>query len=295
MTLASMTGFASAAGALGPIRWTWELKTVNARGLDIRVRVPPGWDAAEGAARSAIAGRLARGTCYATLAVAREAGGTAVRINEQALEAVAAALALLRGRIDAAPPSLDGILAIRGVVEVVEPEEDEAARAAQLAGILASLEEALEALVGARLGEGAALRSVLTERLDQIARLQQAAADSPIRQPEAIRRRLEEQIRALLDQSATLDPDRLHQEAVLLATKADVREELDRIVAHVAAARTLLDQGGPVGRRLDFLAQELGRESNTLCAKSNDVALTAIGLDLKTVVEQFREQVQNLE
>lgn len=295
MGLASMTGFARADGALAGSRWTWELKTVNARGLDVRVRVPAGMEALEAQARADIAARLVRGTCNANLAVVREGALPLVKINEPVLESLVAALDVLKSRVDAAPPSLDGLLAVRGVVEIAEPEADEAARAAETKAILGTLGVALDQLESARRSEGDALERVLNERLDTVERLTQQVEQHPARTPDAIRARLSEQVEALLGAAPMLDADRLHQEAVLLATKADVREEIDRLYAHVAAARDLLKEGRAVGRRLDFLSQEFGRESNTLASKSNHVSLTAIALELKSVIEQFREQVQNVE
>ncbi len=290
-----MTGFARSTGVVGRLRWTWELKTVNGRTLDVRVRVPQGFDALDNAGRAAISARLGRGTCYATLATVREGASPTVRINRPALDAVVAALAVLKEEVDAAPPSLDGLLAIRGVMDVVEPEEDDATRQMENAAILEGLTAALGELVAMRRTEGDALTRILEERLDTIRGYSRQAEEAPARTSDAVRAKLGEQVRALLDTGASLDPDRLHQEAILLAAKADVREELDRLFAHVDAARDLISAGGPVGRRLDFLAQELGREANTLCSKSNDITLTRIGLDLKAAVEQFREQVQNVE
>jgi uncharacterized protein (TIGR00255 family) len=295
MGLASMTGFARADGAVPGVRWTWELKTVNGRGLDVRVRVPAGMDALEAQARAAISARLVRGTCNANLSVTREGAQPVVRINEPVLDSLVAALGVLKSRIEATPPSLDGLLSVRGVVEVVEPEADEAARAKEGEVILATLSVALDQLEAARRGEGDALERILLDRLDAIEKLTKTVEAHPARQPEAIRAKLKEQVEALIGASPMLDADRLHQEAVLLATKADVREELDRLYAHVAAAKELLNEGKAVGRRLDFLAQEFGRESNTLVSKSNHVSLTASGLELKSTVEQFREQVQNVE
>jgi uncharacterized protein (TIGR00255 family) len=295
MGLASMTGFARADGAMAGLRWTWELKTVNGRGLDIRVRVPPGLDALEASARTAIGGRLVRGTCNGTLSVTREGGQPLVKINETVLDSLVAALAVLKTRVDATPPSLDGLLAVKGVVEISEPEPDETARAAEQEAMLATLDKALDQLEAARRAEGEALERILNERLDTIEKLTKTVEAHPARTPEAIQIKLKEQVAALIGAAPMLDADRLHQEAVLLATKADVREELDRLYAHVAAARTLLKEGKAVGRRLDFLSQEFGRESNTLVSKSNHVSLTAAGLELKTIIEQFREQVQNVE
>jgi uncharacterized protein (TIGR00255 family) len=296
MPLASMTGFSRTVGGSERARWTWELRSVNAKGLDLRLRTPPGFDAVEQAARALASGRLKRGAIQGTLTIDRTATGVEVRINEEALVAVLAAAAAIAERVpSAAPPSVDALMAQRGVVEFVEPEEGADERAAFEAAVVADFAQAVEALAMSREGEGAALEAVLNERLATIADLVARADACPGRSPEAVRQRLADQVAALVGTGVALDPERLHQEAALIATRADVREELDRLVAHVAAARALIGEGGPVGRRLDFLAQEFGRESNTLCAKSNDRALTAIGLELKAVVEQFREQVQNVE
>jgi uncharacterized protein (TIGR00255 family) len=190
---------------------------------------------------------------------------------------------------------MDGILGLKGVIEVIDEDEREEDRRAAEAAVIAGFGTALASLAEMRRREGAALAGVLAARLDEIAALAARAEAAPGRRAEAIKARLAEQIAALLETSTRFDPDRLHQEAILIASKADIREELDRLVAHIAQARRLIAAGGPAGRKLDFLSQELNRESNTLCAKSNDVELTNIGLELKTVVEQFREQVQNLE
>jgi uncharacterized protein (TIGR00255 family) len=210
------------------------------------------------------------------------------------LAALIAAVARAPRAEGVGPATLDGLLNVRGVVEVIEGGDDEAGLTEARLGALASLDEAVAALVAMRRVEGEALEGVLRRRLDRIAELTQAADDNPARKPEAARARLEEAVR-LLDASGRFDRDRLHQEAILLATKADIREELDRLKGHVAAARDLLDKGGPIGRRLDFLAQEFGREANTLCAKANHPSLTAQGLDLRAEIEQLREQVQNIE
>ncbi len=294
MTLASMTGFARSHGASGPWSYVWELKSVNAKGLDIRLRTPPGFDAVEVKSRSVIAAKIARGACSANLAAKRADAAGSVRIDRAALDRLLAALDDIPLHANLRPASLDGLLSLRGIVETDEPEDDDAARAALEARMLASLDEAVGALVESRLSEGAALTGALRKRLDRIATLADAADRLPARQPEAVRARLKQQIALLVDNAESFDPQRLHQEAVLLAVKADIREELDRLHAHVASARALL-AGGPAGRRLDFLAQEFSRETNTLCAKANDAALTGIGLDLKIEVEQWREQVQNIE
>jgi uncharacterized protein (TIGR00255 family) len=295
MALSSMTGFARADGACGPYLWTWELKSVNAKGLEMRLRVPPGWDAIEPVLRARAADRLARGTIYGTLTVRCEGVAPVVRVNEPVLTAMLSTLSEVARRIDGAPPTLDGILALKGVIEVVDPDEREEDRQAAEAAVLAGFRDALDRLGEMRRHEGEALGRILGARLDAIAALAAQAEGVPGRRPEAIRARIAEQVATLLGTSDRFDPDRLHQEAILIAAKADVREELDRIVAHVTQARHLLAQGAAVGRRLDFLAQEFNREANTLCSKANDVELTRIGLELKSVVDQFREQVQNLE
>jgi uncharacterized protein (TIGR00255 family) len=290
-----MTGFARADGSANGTRWTWEIRSVNGKGLDIRLRLPAGFERLDPPARERCAGLLTRGNIQSTLTIVSDASAARIRINEDVLGEVLAAMQKIGGRIDVQPPTLDGILSIRGVVEAADNELDEAARAALDLEILKSLDRTLTDLVAMRAREGQAIGNVLGARLSEIARLVRAAEASPARRPEAIRARLAEQVAALLDAAPALDPDRLHQEAVLLATKADIREEIDRLDAHVVAATEMLAEGGPVGRRLDFLAQEFGRETNTLCAKANDRALTAIGLELKAVVDQLREQIQNLE
>ena len=295
MSLTSMTGFSRAAGAQGPWRWTVEIKCVNAKGLDLRLRLPPGFDRIESEARARLAKGLARGACFATVAAQRDGAGAQARLDPRALEEIIAVARAAAAKAGLAPPTMDGVLAVRGVVEVVEAADDEASLAAVCAGVLTSLDEAIVALIAARRAEGAALQSILLERLNAIAALTQGADDNPARKPEAVRARLAASVAALLQSGRGFDESRLHQEAILLAAKADIREELDRLKTHVAAARALIAEGGPVGRRLDFLAQELGREANTLCAKANDVSLTAQGLELRAQIEQLREQVQNIE
>jgi uncharacterized protein (TIGR00255 family) len=295
MALSSMTGFARGHGVSGPYAWAWEVKSVNGKGLDLRLRLPPGWDAIEAPARARAAESLARGSIQASLTVERSGVLPVVRVNTAVLEAVLATAQALAPRIEAAPPSLAGLLALKGVMEVGEAEEREDERRGAEVAVIGGFAEVIEALAEMRCHEGAALGRILAVRLGEIAALAQRAELAPGRRPEAIRARLAEQVAALLSQSDRFDPDRLHQEAILIAVKADVREELDRLAAHVAQAQLLIGQGGAIGRRLDFLAQELNREANTLCAKASDVELTNIGLELKAAVEQFREQVQNVE
>ncbi|HVX99878.1 MAG TPA: YicC/YloC family endoribonuclease [Pseudorhodoplanes sp.] len=295
MALSSMTGFARAQGLSGTYAWSWELKSVNAKGLEVRLRLPPGWDGVELPVRTRSAERLSRGNVYGNLTVKREGAIPVVRVNEQVLSAVLTTMQRVAERVSADPPRLDGVLGIKGVIDVIDEDESEEARRAAEADIVKGFSAALEELSRMRRHEGEALGRLLSARLDEIAALADRAEKVPGRQPDAIRKKLADQVAALLDSSSRLDPDRLHQEAILLASKADVREELDRLAAHVAQARHLLTEGGAVGRRLDFLSQELNREANTLCSKANDLELSNIGLELKSVVEQFREQVQNLE
>ena len=295
MALSSMTGFARGHGVAGSYAWSWEIKSVNAKGLDLRFRLPPGWDAVEVPARARAAEKLSRGTIYANLAVERKGVQPTAKINEPVLGAVLSTLRSLSGKVEAAPASLDGILSLKGIIEITEEDEREEDHRAAEAVIVTAFDQALAELIAMRWAEGATLGRLLSTRLDEIAALAARAEKAPGRKPEAIRARLLEQVSALLSASERFDTDRLHQEAILLAAKADIREELDRLSSHVGQAKRLLADGGAIGRKLDFLAQELHRESNTLTAKANDVELTNIGLELKSVIEQFREQVQNLE
>jgi uncharacterized protein (TIGR00255 family) len=295
MALSSMTGFARSHGASGPYTFEWELKSVNAKGFDLRLRLPQGWDELEAHAKKRAGEVLARGTVYANFNVKRADAVSMVKINEDVLASVLKVAGQLAGRVDAVAPSIDGLLSIKGVIEVVEPESNEDEdKTARLAAVKA-FDEALGNLVAMRQREGTALGQVLSQRMDEIERLAKKAEAAPGRKPEAVRARLAEQVALLLEASDRFDADRLTQEALLIAAKADIREELDRIASHVAQARELIGKGGPIGRKLDFLAQEFHREVNTCCSKSNDVELTNTGLEMKSVVEQFREQVQNLE
>jgi uncharacterized protein (TIGR00255 family) len=295
MSIASMTGFARETGVTGSYQWAWELKTVNGRGLEVRVRTPSGLDAIGEEARGQILKALTRGQGQLNLSLSKASAAPKLRVNQDVLQSLLSAISDLTLPNNVKPASLDGLLSVRGVVEL----DDDAADPSQDEGLVAALRGGIVMLIkslkAARLKEGQALAGVLGQQLDLISRLVDEAEAAPARQPDAIRIRLEAQIAELLDGKANLDPARLHQEAVLIAARADIREELDRLRAHVDAARSLLQEGGSVGRRLDFLAQEFGREANTLCAKANDVSLSRIGLELKAVIEQFREQVQNVE
>lgn len=293
MAIESMTGFARAAGTVGIHAFAWEIRSVNGRGLDIRVRVPPGLEVLAEAARKRLTGAFSRGTLHVNLQVSSDAGPPRPRINEAALAALLQAVERLPASAIVTPPSYDGLLAIRGVVELADEGEDTLTAVEK--PVLAGLEEVVSGLKEARASEGRALEAVLRGHLDTIARLTKDAEAHPARGVDAIRERIAAQVALLLEASQALDPQRLHQEAALLAVKADIREEIDRLHAHVAALRLLLDQGGPIGRKLDFLSQEFGREASTLCAKAGDAGLSRIGLELRTVVDQMREQVQNVE
>ncbi|PZA12210.1 YicC family protein [Rhodopseudomonas palustris] len=295
MSLSSMTGFARSHGSSGPYVFEWELKSVNAKGFDFRMRLPPGWDDIEPTVRKRAAEVLSRGTVYANLTVKRANAASTIQINQDVLASVLKVASEIAGKVDAVAPSIDGLLGIKGVIEVVEPEADEAEDKAARAAVETSFIEALNSLVAMRRREGESLAAILAQRLQELEGLAKQAEAAPGRKPEAIKARLAEQIAALLDTSDRFDADRLHQEAIMMATKADIREELDRIASHIAQSREMLDKGGAVGRRLDFLAQEFNREVNTCCSKSIDLELTNAGLAMKNVVEQFREQVQNLE
>ncbi len=295
MSLSSMTGFARSHGSSGPYSFEWELKSVNAKGFDLRMRLPPGWDEVEQGVRKRAGEVLVRGTVYANLSVRRVNAQSSVRVNADVLNSIIRIAADLAGKIDAVAPSIDGLLAIKGVIEVAEPENDEAEDKAARIAAEAAFAEALASLVDMRKREGDTLGQILSQRLDEIEVLAAKAEAAPGRKPDAVKARLAEQIATLIEASDRFDADRLHQEALMIAAKADIREELDRIASHIAQAREMLATGGAVGRRLDFLAQEFNREVNTCCSKSNDLELTNTGLAMKNVVEQFREQVQNLE
>jgi uncharacterized protein (TIGR00255 family) len=292
--LASMTGYARASGSVPGASFACEVKSVNGRGLDIRLRLAPGLDALESDIRQLVGKMVSRGSVTFNLSVERDGAGGDLLINRQALATVLAALEDLKSKVEASAPSLDGILGLKGVLEQRDRPMSTDAEEALIAAILDAASQALVDLVLARRQEGSQLATILLDRLDQIEALVTQAEQHPARSREVILARLRDQVAAIAD-DITIPEERLAQEALLLATKADIREELDRLVAHIANARQLIRGGGAVGRRLDFLAQEFNREANTLCSKSNAVDLTAIGLDLKAAIDQLREQVQNIE
>lgn len=295
MTLQSMTGFGRASADHAGASIAWELKSVNGKGLEARLRLPPGCERLEQPARQAIQKRFSRGNVQAVLTVSQAGLQAQPVVNEEFLKDIAGLARRIQEQFGAAPATADGLLALRGVLEPTEERQDEESRAAFDAAILAALDAALDSLEAARRDEGAALGALLLGHLGAIGALAERAEADPSREPAAIRARLSEQVAMLLDTGAPLDEARLHMEAAFLATKADIREEIDRLNTHVASGRALVAAGGPVGRKLDFLSQEFNRESNTLCSKANAASVTAIGLELKAVVDQFREQVQNLE
>ncbi|HUR43256.1 MAG TPA: YicC/YloC family endoribonuclease [Aestuariivirga sp.] len=290
-----MTGFARASGALDGLHWQWEVKSVNAKGLDVRCRLPTGFEALEQPVRAAAAERLKRGTLQVSLNISGASQRETVQLNETVLAQVLKAAEHLHARVGGEPIRADVILGMRGVLEGTVAEEDEAAISQRNATIMISFQEALAAVVASRREEGQRLQSVITAQIDRIENLGGAARDNPTRSAAAIKSRLAEQMARLMETAAGLDENRLYQEAMLIATRADIQEELDRLMSHIKAARILLASGEAIGREFDFLAQEFNREANTLCAKAVDKTLTATGLDLKIVIDQLREQVQNIE
>lgn len=295
-----MTGFARAVGAApgeGAVSWVWEVRSVNGKGLDVRLKVPGGFEAIEVPARQAIGRRIKRGNVNAVLTVHRPERPPTYRINEPLLTQLVAAAGHARALSGSglAPARVDGLLAMKGVLEAIDDPDADTHRQARESAVLGTLGETLNRLEAARREEGARLAETMTGQLDLIADLTARAEALAATQPAALKARLAKQVAELLEASPALSEERLAQEAALLATRADVREELDRLKAHIAQARDLLADEGPKGRRLDFLCQEFNREANTLCSKSADVALTRLGMDMKATIDQLREQVQNVE
>lgn len=295
MPVSSMTGFARFEGQAEGASFVWELRSVNGKGLELRLRLPQGFEGLEAEARRRIGARLSRGNLQVSLTLERPEGLSSFTINHAFLQELLRLSDEIVRTNGVASPRADGLLGLRGVIEVSDEAHSSDWFAARAPAILEGLDGALDALVAARQIEGQALRAVLEARIEEIEAQAEAAAHDPARSLAAIQARLRKQVGDLLRTEGGLDAARLHQEAAVIAAKADIQEELDRLSAHVAAARALLAEGGPVGRRLDFLSQEFNRESNTICSKSHAASLTAIGLQLKVVVDQFREQVQNLE
>ncbi|TNE57451.1 MAG: YicC family protein [Alphaproteobacteria bacterium] len=295
MTLSSMTGFAREEGAWKDDRWAWELRSVNSKNLDIRARMPGAFEGLEAELRSKIAKVIRRGSLQVGLHFHRGETATEISVNKQAVARLLVAMEELRGEVDAGPVSLEGLLGLKGVIDTKEAEEPDEEKQARLAELKASFARALEKLCDSRAQEGAKLEPLLSEQVARIETLTAQARKIAEAIPEALQTKLRKQLDELLKDGAPVSEDRLAQEIAFLVTKSDIREEIDRLDAHCATARELLGNPEPVGRKLDFLTQEFNRESNTLCSKSADVELTRIGLELKTVVDQFREQVQNIE
>lgn len=295
MSIVSMTGFAESAGSHEGLRWRWEAKSVNGRGLDLRLRTPPGYDSLEQPARMLAAERFRRGNFQITLTVEADSEARGLRVDPAALASAVKLAREISAETGLAPARIDGLLALKGVIVQEDGIAlDPVARGHRDAQILKSLTVMFEALSRARMNEGAKLAQLLTAQMDDVARLVDEAESLAAAQPEALRQKLTAQLQELLS-VAPLSEERLAQEVALLATRADVREELDRLKAHVHDARALLKSRDAVGRKLDFLSQEFNREANTLCSKSADIALTRVGLALKAVIDQFREQAQNVE
>ena len=295
MALVSMTGFAEAQGSRDGAHWRWEAKSVNGRGLDLRLRLPQGFDAIEAAARVLAADRFKRGNIQVALTYEAQANVRGLRIDAVALASAVKIAKEVASETGLAPASVDGLLALKGIIVQDDGlETDNRERALRDAAILETLATAFNALARARASEGAKLAAILVAQIGDIARLTQSAGALGATQPAALRAKLEAQIKDLVA-PGTVSQERLEQEIALLAVRADIREELDRLAAHVGEAKKLLSSGDAVGRKLDFLALELNREANTLCSKSSDVELTRVGLDLKAVIDQFREQAQNVE
>lgn len=291
----SMTGFARSDGSHGAVGWHWEARTVNSRGLDVRVRLPAGYEVMEQRVRDLCKTAFARGNCSLALNVSRDPSAGQFRLNEAALAQIAALMARAREIVDASPPSLDGILALKGVLETGEGAADQAAPAQVMEAMLGDLGQVLAQVVQVREAEGARLKVAIALLLDEIERLVGVVETAPGRKPDVINERIREQIQRLVGDAPRLDEQRLYQEAMLLAAKADIHEEIDRLRAHIAATRDILESGEPAGRQLEFLAQEFNRESNTICAKANDREISQTGLAMKAAVDRLREQVQNIE
>jgi len=293
MPLSSMTGFARIEGDRADARWSWELKSVNGRGIEARFRLPPGYEFLEQDLRKILSETFSRGSFSALLSIKGAAVDGAFVVNRAALESALKLIEEIRLRIDCDRPRPEGVLALRGVIEQESALDDDDARSELAAALRESFREAARALASARGREGETLVGLIEGQLNDVDRLALEARASAEAAPEAIKARIAAQLSELL--AGAVPPERVEEEAALMAVRADVREELDRLRAHAAAARSLIARGGAVGRKLDFLTQELNREANTLCSKAQGMALKRIGLDLKTAVDQMREQIQNVE
>ena len=294
-----MTGYARAEGSDGPVSWVWEARSVNGRTLEARTRVPPGYERLDHPARAAVAEAVKRGNVSISLSVTERRASQPPRINRDLVRELLGVIGELRLQGEISAPTADGLLRVRGVLEdeqPASPSEEELTR--RDAAIMESLKRALQGLSKSRAEEGARLDAILKQRLDEVTSLREKAAGRAGAQADVVRMRFDTQLADVMGRVPALSEERLAQEVALLVGKADVREELDRLEAHIAQARDLLAGGGrnqPVGRKFDFLCQEFNREANTLCSKSADIALTRVGLALKAAIDQFREQAQNVE
>lgn len=296
MTVRSMTGFGRSSGEIDAWRWVWEVRSVNGRGLDTRIRLPSTFDNLDPEVRKALQARLKRGSVTVSLNATRQSGAMQVEVNSDVLKDVLAAADHVRqAAADATPPSVDGLLALKGVLDIVEPTESDAARRTLETAMLKDLTSAIDALIATRCAEGDRLAQTIAEKISEIETLTQKIETSPSRTPDAIQARLKDQVARLIGTNSGLDETRLHQEAVLIATRTDIEEEVKRLITHVAAAKQHLQSDGPIGRQLDFLAQEFNREANTICSKASADDISQSGLALKTAIDQLREQVQNIE
>lgn len=295
MALQSMTGFARSQGQFEGVSWVWELRSVNAKGMDVRLRLPTGYEAIEVQARKLVQKHIKRGTVQISLSVIESSSNTIPHINREAVQSLIKAAKVLQKEVGGELPTAAELMNIRGVVELIEKPLDEALKEKRDAMLLANLEEGTDALVETRTKEGVAIAKLLNQQVLKIEELHKAIEANDARSPAAIKAQLVLQVSKLIEASDKFDEERLHQEAAILAAKADLQEELDRLVVHVKAAKELLAGDGPLGRRLDFLAQEFNRECNTICSKSNFAEVTSLGLDMKLIIDQFREQLQNME
>lgn len=296
MAISSMTGFARSVGQANDCAWAWEVRSVNGKGLDARCRLPAGFEALELKSRERATRKLKRGSVWMNLTVTRSVRQADIQVNTDALDRVIAMLPDIQQRLpEFRPTSAESLLGLRGMIEIIDQQPSEEERAALDTALLDGLDRTLDALVAMRQEEGARMATVLGGHLERIGALCEEAQRLAAMQPDAIRERLREQVAALLEGTPALPEERLAQEVAVLAAKADTREEVDRLKAHREATAVLLSGQGPVGRKLEFLCQEFNREANTLCAKSSDVELTRVGIDLKATIDQLREQVQNIE
>ena len=295
MTSHSMTGFASVEGSNKNARWNWEVRSLNGKGLDFRLRIPPGCEHLQPQIRNLVTKKFCRGNLQIKLTLERGENKTVPVVNQEALDAVIIAIAKLQREIKCVPPAAEQILAIKGIMDSSDFEESEFERVTLSKSVIEDFKKLLSELKISRAGEGAMISQIVIDHLAVLEKIVMGVANDTSRHPEQIKKRLNKQISQYLDTTSGLDLDRLHQEAAILATKADLCEEIDRLNVHINSARKLLSSEGPIGRKLEFICQEFNRECNTICSKSNATSITAAGLEMKIVIDQLREQVQNLE